>query len=133
MQSKDEILVLARQFIKFGIVGVSSTLITLAVYYVLVFLSVHYAIAYAVAFAISVMNAFYWNRRFVFKQASEKIKIKQIAKVYVSYGFTLLISTCILMLFVDVIGISDMIAPIITLCIIVPMNFFLNKFWAFKE
>ena len=53
------------QFIKFGIVGVSNTLISLAVYQLaLNALGLHYLAANALGLVISVVNAYYWNNRY---------------------------------------------------------------------
>jgi len=119
------------QFLKFGMVGISNTLISLAIYYTLVYLGVHYLLANVVAFALSVLNAFYWNSKFVFRQRSNHKK-GRLLKVYLCYGFTFLLSTALLFLMVDIIGVSELIAPLINLCVTVPLNFLLNKFWAFK-
>jgi len=121
----------AKQFIRFGIVGVSNTLIALTIYYILLLIGVHYILSNVIAFAISVQNAYYWNRKYVFKQVKGSKKGRQLARVYVSYGFTFLLSTGLLFLMVDVLGISELIAPLINLCITIPLNFLLNKFWAF--
>jgi len=120
-----------KQFIKFGIVGVSNTLLFLAIYYVLVLLDVHYLIANIAAFVLSVLNAFFWNSKFVFNESRKSIPM-QLAKAYVAYGFTFLLSTGTLFLMVDILGISEFIAPLLNLCITVPINFLVNKFWAFK-
>lgn len=40
------------QFIKFGIVGVSNTLVSLLVYYILIFLGTHYIIANTAGFIL---------------------------------------------------------------------------------
>ena len=122
----------AKQFIKFGIVGVSNTLLSLLIYYILVLLGVHYILSNTIAFAISVLNAYYWNRKYVFKQNEKKSAGRQLAKVYAAYGFTFLLSTGLLFLMVDVLGISELVAPLINLCVTVPLNFLLNKFWAFR-
>jgi len=119
------------QFIKFGIVGVSNTLISLGIYYALLFLGVHYILANMIAFFISVLNAYYWNRKYVFKP-DESSKYTVI-KIYGAYGVTFLLSTGLLFVMVDIIGVSEFIAPIINLCITVPLNFALNKFWVFKK
>ena len=121
-----------KQFMKFGIVGISNTLLSLAIYYLLVLLGVNYILSNVVAFAVSVLNAYYWNRKYVFGQVEGSKKGRQLAKVYVSYGFTFLLSTGLLFLMVAVIGVSEFIAPLINLCITIPLNFLLNKFWAFR-
>jgi len=120
-----------KQFIKFGIVGVSNTVIALGTYYLLIFLGVHYLIANGIAFVISVCNAYFWNSRFVFKVKSKSAV--PFIRVFVVYTCTALLSTGLLYLMVDILLISQWIAPLINLCITIPLNFLLNKFWALRE
>lgn len=130
---KKSILILLKktsQFIKFALVGVVNTIIGLSVYYFLVFFNVHYLIANVMGFLISVLNAYFMNKKFVFK--SENKKSSSILRVYCSYGMTALLSTILLYIMVNKIGISDKIAPLINLFITTPLNFLLNKYWAFK-
>ncbi|MCI5957871.1 MAG: GtrA family protein, partial [Clostridiales bacterium] len=55
------------QFVKFGVVGVSNTLISLCVYEACVhLLGLHYLAANLIGLCISVINAYYWNNRCVF-------------------------------------------------------------------
>ena len=120
------------QFIKFGIVGVSNTLIFFAAYYPLVWFGVHYILANFIGFVLGTLNSFYWNRKFVFKQTDGN-KTKQLIKVFMAYGLTVFLSTVLLFLLVDIIGISEFIAPLISFCFTIPTNFLLNKFWVFRE
>lgn len=137
IESKHDFKNLIVQFIKFGIVGVSNTLISLAIYYVLVYFNCNYIVANTLGFIISVLNAYYWNNKYVFKSKEKangtKDKVKQLVKVYMSYGVTFLLSTVLLYVMVDLMHISEYIAPIINLCITVPLNFVMNKLWAFKK
>jgi putative flippase GtrA len=130
--NKNKLFALARQFIKFGIVGVSNTLISMAIYYLFVFINRDfYMLGSTVGFFVSVINAYFWNNKFVFKK-SEKGNAKALIKTYVSYGSTFLLGLALLYVMVHVLGISVMIAPIIQLVVTIPLNFLLNKFWAFK-
>ena len=122
---------MTKQFIKFGIVGVSNTLISLAIYYVLVFIGLHYILSNAIAFLISVLNAYYWNRKYVFRSRESKATV--LPKIYATYGFTFFLGTGLLFLMVDIIGISNLVAPLLNLFITTPTNFVLNRFWVFKE
>ena len=119
------------QFIRFGIVGVSNTLIFFVIYYPFLFIGVHYIIANFVAFVIATLNSFFLNRKFVFKKADGK-KSAQLTRVFFAYGFTVSLSTVMLFLLIDIFGISQYIAPLITFCFTIPTNFLLNKFWAFR-
>lgn len=120
-----------KQFIKFGLVGVSNTLISLGTYYLLYFLGVNYLIANAAGFVISVLNSYYWNNKYVFKK-TQNGNLKPLIKTFMSYGVTFLLSTALLFVMVQCAKISEVIAPVITLVITIPINFIMNKFWAFK-
>lgn len=131
------------QFIKFGIIGLSNTVISYVIY-VLVLLvfqknnflpEVDYLIAQLIGFIISVLWSFYWNRKYVFADGEEKIPwLQALLKTYISYGFTGIILNSILsVVWVEWIGIPKIVAPIINLLISVPLNFVLNKFWAFRK
>ena len=123
------------QFIKFGIVGVSNTLVSLIIYYILIYFGVHYIIANTAGFILGTMNAYFWNNKYVFKkqQNEKRSHAKTGMKVFVAYGITYVLSTVLLILWVDILGISQAIAPIINVCVTTPLNFGMNKLWAFNE
>ncbi len=128
----NRILPLAKQFIQFGIVGISNTLISLSIYYLFILINMKwYLIGNTVGFIISVANSYYWNNKYVFK-AAKRNHIKALLRTYLSYGVTFLLGTVLLYIMIEILGIPAAIAPILNLCITVPPNFLLNKFWAFK-
>lgn len=133
-----------KQFIRFGLVGVSNTVIGYIIYALSLkglrafnlFPSCDIYIAQFIMFVLSVAWSFYWNNRFVFKGKTKSKKDLLIAllKTYVSYAFTsLFLSELLLALWVKVLGINEFIAPILNLVITVPLNFFIQKYWAFKN
>ncbi len=127
----ESVATLIKQFVNFGIVGISNTAIYLAVYYALLFYNVNYIIAYSVSFVVSVLNAYYWNNKYVFKKNTAG-HMKPLVKTFFSYGSTFILSIGLLILMVDYINISKNIAPVINLVITIPLNFLLSKLWAFK-
>jgi putative flippase GtrA len=124
------------QFVKFGIVGVSNTLIALGVYWLCFYLlHMHYQLSNFISFIVSVTNAYYWNSKYVFKNGVKKTAKKHIrayGKAFLSYGGTYLLSVALLYLWVEKLNISEGIAPLINLLVTIPLNFMLNKFWAFR-
>ena len=123
------------QFIKFGIVGASNTLIAYVIYSICVYIGIQYLLANAIGFFISVLNAYYWSDRFVFKkgEGESRSAIWTLAKTYVAYGSTgLLLASILLYLYVDKLHISEYIAQLLVLVITIPLNFIINKFWSFK-
>ncbi len=124
------------QFVKFGVVGLSNTLISYIVYVVLVNLGWHYLLASIGGFLISVINAYYWNDRYVFKAEQDEKRAwwKVFLKTFTSYAGTgLVLNNLLLILWVDVIGIHEMLGPVINLFVTIPLNFLLNKYWAYKD
>ena len=127
---------IAEQFVKFGLVGVMNTAISTGIYFIFIFFDEKlYLVGHIIGFLVSVLNAYYFNSRFVFKTdiASFEGHLKALLKTYVSYGFTFLLSTALLWIFVDKCGISPKIAPFLNLAITTPLNFLMNKFWSFRK
>ena len=135
---------LLMQFVKFGIVGLSNTVISYVIYVVTLILfqknnlipSVDYLAAQGIAFVLSVLWSFYWNNKFVFEKADneERNIVHALIKTYISYAFTgLFLNSILSLLWVEVFGIPKIIAPIINLLVSVPLNFIMNKFWAFRK
>ena len=131
-----------KEFLQFGLVGVTNTIISYLLYVVTLLLvsksgvKFDYIIANIVSWLLSVLWSFYWNNKFVFKkEEGEKRNIwAALFKTYVSYGFTgLILNNILSVLWVSVLHISKMLAPIINLVISIPINFFMNKLWAFGK
>lgn len=120
------------QFIKFGFIGASNTLISTAVYYMFVWVDPKlYFIGNVMGWVVSVFNSFFWNNRFVFRD-SEFSWLQKLIRTYVAYGGSFIVGSILLALQVQVLGVSEWIAPWINMVITIPLNFVLNKFWAFK-
>lgn len=147
------------QFVKFGLVGVSNTLISYGIemlcFYVLFsnagfkgiisFLSalgikstgenIKIVLTTIIAFLISVTNSYFLNNRFVFSGKSKKLSEHLISylKTVLCYGLTGLIISPIIKVALNKIGIPYYIASLGSLVITIPLNFIMNKFWAFAK
>ncbi len=134
-QTKEERKAFIFQFIKFGLVGVSNTLVSWACYYLFLWIDDRlYLVGSIVGTIVSIANAFFWNDRFVFKGGKRdwKSKLKRLGKTYISYGATSLLGIVLLWIEVNVFGLSKVWAPPVNLVITVPLNFLINRFWTFK-
>jgi putative flippase GtrA len=97
---------------------------------------VYYITANIIAFVVSVLNSFFWNNKFVFKKNKDEKRNagKAIAKTFIAYGVTgLVLANILLYLLIDIVGASKYIAPLFVLVVTIPLNFVLNKFWAFRN
>ena len=148
------------QIMKFLLVGVSNTIVSEGVYAVLIFFKMHYLPASFLGFSISVLNAYYWSNKYVFKeQEGEEKRVwwKVLAKTYVAYLWGYLVSAVLLVFWIDILHIGRWMEPVanwfvgvglerfdaqflgnllaagLNLLITVPMNFVLNKYWAYRQ
>lgn len=129
------------QFLKFGIIGISNTVLSYALNVLVLFVmapirvSWDYIVANLVAFGLSVLWSFYWNNRFVFiaEKGEHRSVFKTLVKTYISYGVTgIVLNNILSWLWIERLGISKYVAPLINLVVSVPLNFIINKLWAFK-
>lgn len=148
------------QFIKFSLVGVSNTVISEGLYVLIVYCGGNYILASLIGFAVSTLNAFFWNNRFVFKEedgGEKRVWWKALLKTYTAYSGGYLLSVVLLIVWVDVVRLSqymtglseicismgaerltaetlgEIIAAGLNLLITVPLNFAVNKYWAFRK
>lgn len=122
------------QFIKFGIVGVSNTVISYLVYLVMVKLNCHYLVASMGGFIGGVLNSYYWNNKYVFQDKTIKRNPwKTLWKTFWSYaGSGLILGNLLLIMWIELFHIREEWAPILNLPITTIVNYILNKFWAYK-
>lgn len=124
------------QLVKFGLVGVSNTVISYGTYALLIWLDMHYLLASIIAFLISVFWSYMLNSRFVFKEDEGKCRVwwKVLIRTYISYAITgLVINNILLFVWIDKLALNKYFAYCINLLITFPLNFILNKFWAFQK
>ena len=124
------------QFIKFGLVGVSNTLVAWICYYLFLWIDEDlYIVGSVVGGIVSIANAFYWNDKFVFKSNNNdwRSKLKRLGKTYISYGGTSLFGLFLLWVEVRFLGVSKLLAPPLNLIITIPLNFMLNRNWTFGK
>lgn len=125
------------QFFKFGIVGFINTVLSYAITNIgFYLLGLHMQLSNAISFVITVLISFLLNSRFVFSK-EENIQNsfwKSLLKVYISYSITGLFLAGIL-LYVEetLLGIPHYIASFMNIIITVPLNFILNKYWAYRK
>lgn len=124
------------QFVKFGLVGVSNTVVSMAIYYLFLWIDEDlYMVGSVLGTIISIANAFIWNDLFVFTGNPKDFKsvMLRLGKTYVSYGGTSLLSNVLLWLEVALFDVSKVWAPVVNLLITIPLNYLINKFWTFKK
>lgn len=131
------------QFARFGFVGLSGTILGYLIYLGVLLLlrnvegaaRFDYLAGNIVSWMLGVLWNFYWNRKYVFSGPGKQVPWPQaLLKTYISYAFSGLILSNILSFFwVEVLKIDRIWAPILNLVVTVPINYLMNKFWAFRQ
>jgi putative flippase GtrA len=129
------------QFVKFGLVGVTNTAVSYVINILVLkllqpyHLSWDYVAGNVVAFVLSVLWSFYWNNKYVFRKGEGQTRNlgRALLKTYVAYGLTgIVLANALSYVWINVFGVSKYVAPLINLVISIPLNFIINKFWAFR-
>ncbi|MCD8067383.1 MAG: GtrA family protein [Lachnospiraceae bacterium] len=96
------------QFMKFCLVGVSNVVVCEGIYVVLLFCGVHYLAANILGNLISILNAYFWSNRFVFRaeEGERRVWWKVLAKTYASYGFSMALSAGLLVFWLEIVMLS---------------------------
>jgi putative flippase GtrA len=119
------------QFIKFGVVGVSNTLITFLVYTLLVKVAgVWYLAASGIGFGVGAVNGYLLNRRWTFRGHAGGA-VTAVRWVIVQ-GCGLLLNLGLVYLFVAQAVLDKLVGQALATAIVVVITFYANRRWTFR-
>jgi putative flippase GtrA len=119
-----------RQFVKYGIVGASNTILTFVIYTLAVELGVQYLVALIVGYLAGSLNSYILNRRWTFEAghlAHGTVGSRFAVVQAVAIGANL----ALLYLFVHHLGIHKIAAQAILTVPVLAITFFINRAWSF--
>lgn len=137
--------IFSKEVIFYLIFGILTTIVNIVVSYILkAFLHIEENIASTIGIIISILFAYFTNRKWVFNSQANNAKEKwlEFGKFILGRSFTMIIEIVGVFLLVDVIHsfygiLSDNMAFLVNKCIItvivIILNFFISKFFAFKK
>ncbi|MCP4523283.1 MAG: glycosyltransferase [Candidatus Gracilibacteria bacterium] len=121
-----------KKIIKFGFVGISSTLIDIGfLYFFVEILYLNLFISIIFSFLLAVLNGFTWNKIWTFTDTSVRYKRQFIKFLFVSIG-GLILTISFMYFFHILFGIYYLLAKLFTSGMVVIWNFLGNKYWTFK-
>ena len=125
---------------RFCCVGAVNTIVDYAVYALVLWIlpekwSWAYIPAQALGFIVGTLNAYFMNGSWVFKEKGEKRRKGKtiLLRTFIGYAVTFLLAEGLLMLWIEVFGINQYIAKLLNLCVTIPLNYLINRFWTFRE
>lgn len=139
------------QFVKFCLVGVSNVIVDLTVYWIALtalsltgwngfignFEGVDVQIATVFGFLAHITNSYYWNNKHVFGDGKKKRfaeHLKSYFKVMAAYSMTgIVLAFGLNLIWINLLHLPKMLAALFNKIIAIPLDFLLDKFWAFKK
>lgn len=119
------------QFVKFGLVGVSNTLLTLVVYTLLLkVFGVWYLAASAIGFVVGAVNGFLLNRRWTFRDHVGDSLTPVRWGVVQSCGLG--IDEALLYVLVHDGSLDKLLAQVCATAVVTVTTFFVNRAWTFR-
>ena len=119
------------QFIKFGIVGVSNTLLTaLTIWILLKVLNFSPYFSNIVGYIVGLVNSFIWNRKWTF---DSKTKVTDtFFKFILTFGVSYLFQLGNLYILLHYTSIDSYVSQLLSIVVYTGINFVLNKIYTFK-
>jgi len=120
------------QFIKFGIVGISNTLLTaLTIWILLKLLHCSDYVSNLIGYIVGLLNSFIWNRKWTFES---KTKVSAtLFKFILTFAICYLLQLGNLYLLLHFTHIDSYICQLLSIVVYTIINFILNKNYTFKN
>lgn len=112
------------RFARFLLSGVANTVVTYAIYMFLL-LKFSYQISYAVSYMIGILFAFFMNSQFVFKTHQG---IRSLLRFPLIYLAQYLGGVVILWVWVEVLGLNQVAAPLVVVIVMLPITYILTRY-----
>ncbi len=138
MQKIKEIYLKYKEIINYLIVGVLTTVVSLAVYYLCVFTflnpenSIQLQIANILSWIAGVAFAYFTNRKYVF-ESKNRNKIQEATKFVSSRITTLLLDMIVMWIGVTLLHFNDKFIKLISQVLVILGNYILSKLFVFKK
>lgn len=124
-----------KQFIIFGLVGVSNTIVDVVLYSVLLHFSVYYLLANVISYGAGMLNSYIWNNTITFrsKQSMSQVDWSKIVRFVIWNVSMLACSSLFIYVLTELATVHAIVSKIIATCIILVVQFIGNKIWVFKQ
>lgn len=125
-----------KEIILYAIFGILTTIVNIAIFSLLTYVfKINENVANAIAISVAVLIAYFTNKDLVFHSGAQnfKEKLMEFCKFILGRAFTMLVEYFGGMLLFKFCPIPEIISKCIITVIVIILNFFISKFFAFKE
>lgn len=127
---------MTKEVILYIVFGGLTTVVNVGTFYVLTtFCHVNENISNVIAIFLAVVFAYITNRRLVFNSKASNFKeiFMEMLKFFLARLFTMIVEFFGFMLLFNVLNIPNLISKLTITVLVIVLNFFLSKFFAFKK
>lgn len=127
--------VLTKEVIFYTIFGVLTTIVNIATFYLLTLLKIEENIASNIGIVLAVLFAYFTNRKWVFNSTASTPKevFTEFYKFIGGRAFTMVVEAVGFYLLFSILGVQKLISKLLISIIVIILNFFISKFFAFKK
>lgn len=125
-----------KEVIFYAIFGVLTTIVNITIFFVLThFIHLEENLSNAIAIVLAVLFAYFTNRKIVFNSTAStpKEKLNEFLKFILGRAFSMIVEMIGFFLMFNIMSIQEFISKIIISIIVIILNFFISKFFAFKK
>ena len=121
-----------RQFVKYGLVGVSNTIVQFVVYSVGVTIGIDYLLSLVIGYLAGALNSYILNRHWTFR-AGHIAHTTAGSRFALVTGGAIAVNLALLYLFVHHLGIAKIPAQAILVVPVLAVTFPINRWWSFAH
>lgn len=125
-----------KEIIFYAIFGVLTTLVNIVCFYILTkFINLEENFSNSISIIAAILFAYFTNRKFVFNSTATtaKEKLTEFGKFILGRAFSMIVELVGFFLMFNIASIDEFISKILISIIVIILNFFISKFFAFKK
>ena len=125
-----------KEIILYAIFGVLTTLVNIVCFYILTkFINLEENFSNSISIIAAILSAYFTNRKFVFNSTATtaKEKLTEFGKFILGRAFSMIVELVGFFLMFNIASIDEFISKILISIIVIILNFFISKFFAFKK
>lgn len=126
----------SKEVILYVVFGVLTTLINIGSFYILTeLMHLEENIANIISIILAVLAAYFTNRKWVFNSGAVTLKEKftEFYKFIIGRAFTMVVEIVGFFLLFNIFHIQELISKAVITVIVIVLNYFISKFFAFKK
>jgi putative flippase GtrA len=120
------------ELIKYGFWGVITTIFNLFLFYLMIYVGMHYIVANVFSYFLAIILSFYLNKHYVFKRNIEKSGWITFTKFVVVRIISIVIDSSMLVFLVSFLEISLIPAKIFLSILIIVGTYIINRLFVFE-